>query len=213
MLDGVAARLVRSASEFGGELDSLCDAVTFGVAPAYMLYMAFFRELGDMGIFFASLPAIAGVTRLARFNVQLVSFEDKRYFTGLPIPASALTIISYLMFYHHSDLIPEEYKIFTIFAVTIVTSAVMVSRIKYDNIPRPTPAYIKSSPILFSVAFIAVIASIVTKGKFIFPFMVVYIIFSAIRHFIRWIFTKESPVDEMDENLSDEDIEDDHDNS
>ena len=78
-LDGIIARLLKATSELGAELDSLCDAVSFGVAPAFMLYQAYFYQFNEYGILLASLPALAGVTRLARFNVMLTSFEDKLY--------------------------------------------------------------------------------------------------------------------------------------
>src|SRR5438067_7342303 len=77
-LDGVMARLTKSSSEFGVELDSLADIVTFGVAPSAILYKAFFFQYPGIGLLLAALPAICGAVRLARFNVQLVGF-DKDY--------------------------------------------------------------------------------------------------------------------------------------
>ena len=78
MLDGIAARIMQTSSEFGVELDSLCDAITFGMAPSFLLYFSYFNTYGETGILFSSLPAIAGVVRLARFNSQLTSLEDKK---------------------------------------------------------------------------------------------------------------------------------------
>lgn len=200
MLDGIAARLFRSTSEFGAELDSLCDAVSFGVAPAYMLYKAFFYQWGEYGILIASLPALAGVVRLARFNVKLSSFEDKLYFHGLPIPSSALTIVSYLIFYHLNDVLTEETKIPIIVAVTIITSLAMVSNIKFDNLPRPSKKSISQRPIVFTVFIIGFIASIWSKGELVFPFMIFYIIVSTIRQLIFWFKEKYRPEDEIDES-------------
>jgi CDP-diacylglycerol---serine O-phosphatidyltransferase len=202
MLDGLMARLLKAASEFGVELDSLCDAVSFGVAPAYMLYRAYFHTLGDFGILLASLPALTGVMRLARFNVKVTSFEDKYYFTGMAIPSGALTIISYLLFYHLSNIIPEESKPVTIIAVTIITSLVMVSRIKFDNVPRIRN--IKQKPIIFALFVIGLLGSIFSKGYFIFPFMIFYIVASSIRHFIRWLKETREATDDIDENEHEE---------
>lgn len=200
MLDGFVARLTKSTSEFGIELDSLCDAVSFGVAPSYMLYKVFFFQFHDIGILFASFPALAGVVRLARFNINLTSFEDKKYFTGLAIPSGALVIISYVIFYHRTNLIPENIKEITIFAVSIVTSLAMVSRIKFDNLPRPSKKAIKQNPIIFSLFVIGLVGCIITKGYMLFPFMLFYIVASSIRHIFWWFKRKSEVEDDIDES-------------
>jgi CDP-diacylglycerol---serine O-phosphatidyltransferase len=186
-LDGVIARLVQSTSEFGVELDSLCDAVSFGVAPSVMLYVTFFHEWANWGVLIASIPALAGVLRLARFNVQLTSMEDKAYFRGMPVPAAALTIVSYVIFSHDDPAIPTEWKPAVLVSLIALTSLAMVSTIKYDNMPRPTPRSIKERPLIFLVFLTAVIASIVTSGRAVFPFMILYMVGGAIRHLISLI--------------------------
>src|SRR4030065_678458 len=80
-LDGMVARLTNSSSELGVELDSLSDIVSFGAAPAFILYKTYLYQFDVYGIIIASLPMIAGGFRLARFNVQLVGFE-KSFFIG-----------------------------------------------------------------------------------------------------------------------------------
>jgi CDP-diacylglycerol---serine O-phosphatidyltransferase len=199
MLDGIMARLTHSTSEFGVELDSLCDAISFGVAPAYMLYKVYFFTLGDIGILFAALPALAGVIRLARFNVQVISFDDKNYFRGMPIPAAAIYIISYIIFYHQGDLISQNIKEIMIFIVTISASFAMISTIKFDNLPRPNLKDIKKRPLILSFTLVAVIGSFITKGMFIFPFMLFYLIVSSLRHLLFWIKKNREDVDEIDE--------------
>lgn len=199
MLDGLVARLLNSTSEFGIQLDSLCDAVSFGLAPAYMLYAAYFKDFGESGIFFASLPALSGVTRLARFNVESAGFEDKRYFRGLPIPSAALTIVSYIIFYHNSEFV-KEFREIAIFGISFMTSYAMVSNIRYDSIPKPSIRNIKKKPFFFLFLSIAVIASIITSGKAIFPFMMLYLLFFAAKHFILWLKETINPEDEIDES-------------
>src|SRR3989337_3829126 len=90
-LDGIVARLTKSSSELGVELDSLSDIVSFGCAPPFLMYSTYLYNFVHIGIILSSLPLIAGGFRLARFNVQLVGFE-KSFFIGLPIPTAALTI-------------------------------------------------------------------------------------------------------------------------
>jgi CDP-diacylglycerol--serine O-phosphatidyltransferase len=182
MLDGVIARLVRSTSEFGVELDSLCDAVSFGLAPSVLLWTAFYHEWLNWGLLIAAIPALAAVLRLARFNVQLTSMEDKVYFRGMPVPAGAFTIVSYVIFTHGTFTIPESAKGLVLTAVVVLVSLAMLSTIKYDNIPRPTQAELRRRPVVFVVFLAAVIASVATSGQAIFPFMVLYVVVGAVRH-------------------------------
>lgn len=205
MLDGVMARLFKSASEFGVELDSLCDAVSFGVAPSFMLYKIFFFQYQELGILFSSLPALAGVVRLARFNVKLTSLEDKSYFTGMPIPAGALVIISYLIFFQIKNDYSPDIKTISVFFVTFATALAMVSTVKYDNLPKPTKKAIKQRPIIFVFFMIGIIGTLATKGKMLFPFMMLYMIASSIRHFVYWIKQKREAADDLDESDEDQD--------
>ena len=96
-LDGRIARMTGTTSEFGKELDSLSDFLSFGLAPALVLYHWGFAELGKAGWFLVFLLPVAGALRLARFNVQSAT-GDKRYFVGLPIPAAAAAAVLPLYF-------------------------------------------------------------------------------------------------------------------
>lgn len=182
MLDGIVARLIRSTSEFGVELDSLCDMVSFGVAPSIMLYLMFFHQWLNWGLLLASLPSLAGVLRLARFNVQLSGLEDKAYFRGMPIPAGAFTIVSYLMFTHQADVVPANWLPILVTSVTIITSLAMVSTIRYDNLPRPTISSFRQRPVFFLVFLTGLVISLITGGKAIFPLMMLYVAGGAVRH-------------------------------
>ena len=200
-LDGVVARLVRSTSEFGVELDSLCDATSFGVAPSIMLWFVFYEQWANWGLLIASIPALMAVLRLARFNVQLTSMEDKAYFRGMPVPAAAFTIVSYVVFSH--DSIPEEWQAIVLTGLVAITSLAMVSTVKYDNMPRPTMKGIKERPVVFVVFLLGVGASIATGGQAIFPFMVLYMVGGAIRHLITYIRTGGN--DDTDDTLEEAD--------
>jgi len=207
MMDGVTARLINAASEFGGELDSLCDVVTFGVAPSYMLFMAYFNTFGELGILYASLPAIMGALRLARFNVQLTSLEDKDFFTGMPIPAAALTIVSYIIFFQLDPSILSEYKDILMFFVTILTSLVMVSNFKFFNTPKPSLKNIKEKPFVFIITIIVLISIFWSKGFLIFPFMLIYISLGIVLHFISWLKSGDEYDEESSTDIDYEDLE------
>jgi CDP-diacylglycerol--serine O-phosphatidyltransferase len=88
MLDGKVARLTKTTTQFGVEFDSLADVVSFGVAPAFMVYMFALARLGRVAWLGAFLFVACGALRLARFNVYS-GVSDRRYFVVLPIPAAA----------------------------------------------------------------------------------------------------------------------------
>jgi CDP-diacylglycerol--serine O-phosphatidyltransferase len=187
VLDGTMARLTKSTSELGVELDSLCDAVSFGVAPSFLLYKTILFTLGPIGIFIASLPALAGVYRLARFNVQLAGFEDKLYFTGMPIPSGALTLVSYGIFIAPSGILPKELYVIITSAIIAIVALAMISTIKFDNLPRPTISSFKERPIIFILALIGLGIVIVSKGEYLFYVMSAYIAWGMIRGLLQLI--------------------------
>lgn len=135
-LDGRVARLTNTQSEFGVQYDSLSDLVSFGVAPALVLYVwslstlkAYGPAWGKLGWASAFIFAACGALRLARFNAT-VGVADKRYFTGLAIPAAAGLAMSYLWFVLDWGLTGADVQFITPF-VAIVTGLLMVSRFRY----------------------------------------------------------------------------------
>src|SRR5712672_4723599 len=100
--DGRVARLTQTQSEFGVELDSLADVVTFGVAPAILVYKWALYELGFLGMAIAAVYAACGAIRLARFNVLARSEAGvQRFFVGLPIPLAAGMLVSLVIALQH----------------------------------------------------------------------------------------------------------------
>ncbi|PSL45068.1 CDP-diacylglycerol--serine O-phosphatidyltransferase [Salsuginibacillus halophilus] len=93
-LDGMVARKLDIVSDFGKQLDSLCDLVSFGLAPIFLLYTLALSEFGITGIFFSMLFVACGAIRLAKFNI--VEFEG--YFVGLPITAAGVVLTISAMF-------------------------------------------------------------------------------------------------------------------
>ena len=101
MLDGRVARLVHGESMFGVEFDSLSDFLTFGVAPAHMMCQLLLKDYGVWGYVVAFVYALCGGLRLARFNaVAHEGKSSKTHFTGLPIPAAAGCLASFVLLYH-----------------------------------------------------------------------------------------------------------------
>ncbi|MCS7229784.1 MAG: CDP-diacylglycerol--serine O-phosphatidyltransferase [Candidatus Kryptonium sp.] len=208
-LDGAMARLTKSATEFGVELDSLADVISFGVAPSVLVYKFYFHEFGEIGIFISSLLMIFGAMRLARFNVELVGF-DKEFFKGLPIPMSASTVASYIILFYNSETGMPSLQKHALIPMVIALSLLMISSIKYDTIPKLSIKSIKSSPIKFFYFYFGVILAILTRGKIIFPLIVIFILFGAVRSLINTFkpvpgLAGTTPSNE-DENLHDFDV-------
>ncbi len=150
-LDGVMARITKSSSEFGVEIDSLSDAISFGAAPAFLVYRMSLYQLEAMGIIVSSLLMIFGALRLARFNVQLVGF-DKDYFSGLPIPASALTVASFtLNYYSETTGLDPRAEVFLPW-LSVLLGLLMVSKVKYDTLPKVSRRALKKEPWKFVFA-------------------------------------------------------------
>jgi len=138
VLDGFMARLANATSEFGMELDSISDVVSFGVAPGFLIYTFAFNELAIIGILLSALPPICGAIRLARYNVES-KYAESVYFRGLPIPAQAVMFSGfYLTFSNKLHLFDvfEQGVISVLIPVVILLSFLMVSTIPFDKIPR-----------------------------------------------------------------------------
>lgn len=127
--DGRVARLTNTQSAFGAELDSLSDMVSFGVAPALVIYSWSLESLGKLGWLAAFIFTAAGALRLARFNTQAQT-ADKRYFQGLPIPAAA-AILSSMVWLSVDSEIPGGFVDRIAAILAILTAILMVSNIRY----------------------------------------------------------------------------------
>jgi CDP-diacylglycerol--serine O-phosphatidyltransferase len=100
MLDGRIARLVHGESSFGVEIDSLSDWISFGIAPAYLIYNFVLKDYGVWAYPVAFLYVLCGALRLARFNVKShFGGSSRKYFQGLPIPAAAGILVSFVLAY------------------------------------------------------------------------------------------------------------------
>jgi CDP-diacylglycerol--serine O-phosphatidyltransferase len=130
LLDGRLARLTQSTSKFGAEYDSLCDLVSFGVAPGIMLFQWALNPFGRLGWVACFLFVTCGALRLARFNVQSTRIE-KNYFQGLPIPMAAGIVASSILAFQ--DLEMEALGNGGILAMTILLAIVMVSNFRYRS--------------------------------------------------------------------------------
>jgi CDP-diacylglycerol---serine O-phosphatidyltransferase len=153
-IDGQVARITRGASDFGAQLDSLCDLVSFGIAPAILLVKMCpqFTHLHNQAIWsIAAVFVCCAALRLARFNVEMDSDDDHTTFAGLPTPAAAATIGSFAMlsYFLRNEVAVVTHENFatydfwmqrTVPFFAIIIALLMVSRIPY---PHPLTQFVR----------------------------------------------------------------------
>jgi len=200
--DGIMARITRSSSQFGVELDSLADVVSFGAAPAFMIYQAHLQTMENWGIIVSSMPLVFGAIRLARFNVQLVGF-DKDHFKGLPVPFQAITICAFMLEYYTQGGGLHGWTSNALAPMVVGLSLLMVSRVKYETLPKFSKRDIRAHPwktLGFSASALAVILS---QGRFLFLVLITWILFGIVRSFVatmkHWLSHLEKDVEEESE--------------
>lgn len=160
-LDGRMARLLKGSSKFGAELDSLSDIVSFGVAPAVILYSWALRDVKGIGWLIALIFTTAMALRLARFNTMSQSEninkkENQDYFTGIPAPASAALALWPMILYFLTDIDFFKNPVFCVIYVGLI-AAMTVSNIPTFSFKRLS---IKREYVLFYLLGIAVLATL-----------------------------------------------------
>ncbi len=156
-LDGRVARLTKTQSAFGAEFDSLSDMVSFGAAPALVMYEWVLRDMGKWGWVAAFLYCACAALRLARFNTML-DVADKRWFTGIPSPAAAALVAGFVWIVDDYAFDPESIRWYALF-VTVFAGLTMVSSLKYwsfktINLRKSVPFVV----ILLSVAVVVLLS-------------------------------------------------------
>ena len=135
-VDGKIARLIGIPTNFGKEIDSLADMVSFCLAPSILVYSLYTQNMpGISGEVIASAPLFMGAIRLARFNSEVL-YEQQSYFTGLPTPMNALSIASLVLFIEHFKIDNPEYSQPRLLLPLIISlSYLMVSRVHFAKFP------------------------------------------------------------------------------
>jgi CDP-diacylglycerol--serine O-phosphatidyltransferase len=167
MLDGRIARLTGTASEFGMEFDSLADVISFGMAPAILSFTWGLWPLGRLGWAAGFLFVTAAALRLARFNIQSASNEDKRYFVGMPSPAAAAIPAATVFAYPEGLQSPSQALL--ALAMVLVPAVLMVSTIRFRSFKTIDLQVRRPYTVLFLIA--AVIMLITTHPRIVLVLM------------------------------------------
>jgi CDP-diacylglycerol--serine O-phosphatidyltransferase len=182
-LDGRVARMTRTSSRFGVELDSLVDSVTFGVAPAFIMYFAVLNH-DNLGVFVCFIYIAGAVMRLARFNIEQGG-RAKTQFHGLPSPAAGMTLATYWWFSQTTlfNVVSGWPWHTVLLAVMLVLSFLMISHVLYPA--PPNISLRKPGTLVLGAAFIAAIALVVIDHRrYAFPVMVAYVAYGLLRTFV-----------------------------
>ena len=182
-LDGRVARLTRTQSAFGAEYDSLSDMVSFGAAPALIVYEWALRDLDRWGWIASFLYCACAALRLARFNTQL-DVADKRYFTGLPSPAAAALLAGFVWIMDDYEIIGRKID-WLVLSVTVFAAISMVSNVKFYsfkdlNLRRSVPFW----AVLVIVMFFVVIT--IDQVRVLFGIFLVY----SLSGYVMWVIAK-----------------------
>ncbi|MDR1312361.1 MAG: CDP-diacylglycerol--serine O-phosphatidyltransferase [Deltaproteobacteria bacterium] len=177
-LDGTVARMTRTTSRFGVEYDSLCDLVSFGVAPSVLMYQWALRHVNrgilsavpsddktmTLGFVAAFVFLACGALRLARFNVSAGS-RDPGFFQGLPIPGGAAIAAAAVLWHHRTPgappFVPDPALVL---ALTVVTAFLMVSNLDYFSLKNKVVSH-NNRPFETLVLIILVLALVIFKGR------------------------------------------------
>jgi len=168
-LDGRVARLTRTQSAFGAEYDSLSDMVSFGVAPALVVYVWALKDMGRLGWIAAFIYCVGAALRLARFNTTL-EVMDKRYFQGLPSPAAAALVAGLVWVMITSGVAGSDVRwlacVLTIFAGVTMVSNIRFYSFKDINLKKSVPFFVIAA-IALGFALVAYSPEIALFGFFV----------------------------------------------
>src|SRR2546425_1134823 len=188
-LDGRVARLSNTGTRFGAELDSLVDVVSFGVAPAFLIYQLEFASAGQAEWIFCYFYVMGAAIRLARFNLTQAG-RAKHAFIGLPSPAAGMTLATFYPFtttglwQEVARYLPRHH---TMQLLVILLTILMVSNVRYATVPRAGLRTARGLLGLATILFI-LIFGILEHDAFLFPLGIAYMAYGVLRATILGFF-------------------------
>ena len=208
MLDGRVARLSGTGTRFGAELDSLVDVISFGVAPALLMYFLDFSNAGRFAWILCYIYVVAVALRLARFNVLSAGKPSTGWFTGMPSPAAGMTLASYYPFsqtnWYRVSLAYLDLQHQGLVVLMLLLAVLMVSNVKYPKFP---PIGIRSARGIFGlvVHLVILLGGLLAPEYFLFPLGLFYMTFGIARATVLGLMERTEPVPITDERLADGD--------
>ena len=206
MLDGRVARLSGTGTRFGAELDSLVDVISFGVAPALLMYFLDFSNAGRFAWILCYIYVVAVALRLARFNVLSAGKPPSGWFTGMPSPAAGMTLAVYYPFsqtnWYRASLAYLDLQHQGLVVLMLLLAVLMVSNVKYPKFP---PIGVRSLKGMFGLAvhLVILLGGLFAPEYFLFPLGLFYMGFGIVRATVLGLMERPEPVPIVDERLAD----------
>lgn len=200
-VDGRVARMTGTQSPFGEQFDSMSDVVSFGVAPAFLVYNRFFADLGRLGLVVSFIFMLCGALRLARFNAN-INQVSSAFFQGLPIPSAALALIGATLFSLEFPVV-VDYKPILIFYV-LFFSFLMISNIPFNSFKKSEWVKNHKKRVLF-IIFLVIALTFTYEHIMIGGVIVVYVIGSLL-----YFFKNKGALEDMFQWKGEEDAHGDH---
>ena len=183
VLDGRIARLAKTSSRFGEELDSLIDLVSFGVAPALIMYFLEFNTAGKFAWVLCWIFVVAVAIRLARFNVASAG-KPGAWFTGIPSPAAGMTLACYYPFsqtpWYRASLAYLDLQHQGLVLLMLVLGVLMVSNVKYPKMPGFSFRTARQTAVTLLVLS-CMVAALIKPDAVLFPLGLAYALFGVVR--------------------------------
>jgi CDP-diacylglycerol---serine O-phosphatidyltransferase len=208
MLDGRVARLSGTGTRFGAELDSLIDVISFGVAPALLMYFLDFSTAGRFAWILCYIYVVAVALRLARFNVLSAGKPPSPWFTGLPSPAAGMTLAVYYPFsqtnWYRASLAYLDLQHEGLVVLMLLLAVLMVSNVKYPKFP---PIGLRSRKGIFGliVHVVILLGGLFAPEYFLFPLGLFYVAFGIGRATVLGLMERPEPVAVVEEQLAEDD--------
>jgi len=196
MMDGRLARRTKTTSRFGEELDSLVDMVSFGVAPALIIYFLEFANAGRFGWVLSYFYVVAAAVRLARYNVVSAG-KPTAWFTGMPSPAAGMTLATFYPFsqtpWYRASLAVLDLQEQGLALLALMLAVLMVSGVKYPKFPSFGFRTFRQGLTTIIVVSLMV-AALVRPDLFLFPIGLLYLAFGLARSAIQALGDRHEPV-------------------
>ena len=205
MLDGRVARLSNTGTRFGAELDSLVDVISFGVAPALLIYFLDFANAGRFSWILCYIYVTAVALRLARFNVLSAGKPSTGWFTGMPSPSAGMTLAVYYPFsqteWYRASLAYLDLQHQGLVVLMLLLAVLMVSNVKYPKFP---PVGFRSARGLFGAAVYLgiLLGGILAPEYFLFPLGLFYMVFGIARATVLGLMERPEPAGPIAEHLA-----------
>jgi len=209
MLDGRLARLSGAGTKFGAELDSLVDCVSFGVAPALIMFFLEFQTAGRFGWLICFIYMVAVAVRLARYNVQHGTGKPG-WFTGMPSPSAGMTLAVYYPFsqteWYRQSLAYLNFQREGLTILMVLLSLLMVSTVKYPRFP-PIGFRTLKGLLGLAVHLVILVCALWIPSIFLFPLGVAYLTFGLARQAVLGVMERhDTPLGVADSGEMVEDV-------